>query len=546
MKIKSYTKFISENFTKKQKISFIIGIIFTSIYILMATSIPYLFKTWINDSFEKSGFSYLILFALALLIFIMVSYVFDFVGAYYLIKLRESYRKVLREKVLKKILKLKLEKTEKYEIGYLSELLLSDVDISTGIIVSLVYMVVPALISFPMSIYWGFKLSYIFSIVGILGFIAIFILIKIFAKILRKLSYERQESYSNASAVIQETLSSITLIKVNKMFSIITGRNNSKFELLKNNSIKKGIYDFAVDNLQNLITSILEISSIFLTIYLLKKGNINITPAGILTGVYYLSKIWSPATMMAELNTDIQESLASIERINKITDTIIETKNSKKNIKLTNEIQNIKITDFKLKFNGVKFKNKISIEIMKGNKYGFQGESGIGKTSIVKVLLGLYDHYDGEILYDGINIREIDKTSILDHISYMPQEVSVFREDIYFNIALDYKFNRNRINEILNMVNLNNLKDKNYLNNNNLSGGEKKRIGIARILYLNKEIVIFDEPFSGLDIANKNNLFNLINSKLDKKILIIISHDDKDLKKCDYIYNFNSNNMVEF
>jgi len=147
----------------------------------------------------------------------------------------------------------------------------------------------------------------------------------------------------------------------------------------------------------------------------------------------------------------------------------------------------------------------INIKIEKGKKYAIVGPSGSGKSTLVKLILKYFDTYEGDILIDDINIKEIDTTSMF---AITHQDVFIFNDTISNNISLFSGSNNDEeINEILNKLGLSPLIDsmENGIhtilkeNGNNLSGGEKQRISIARALFAKKSVLVFDEAMANLD-----------------------------------------------
>ena len=236
---------------------------------------------------------------------------------------------------------------------------------------------------------------------------------------------------------------------------------------------------------------------------------------------------------------------------------------------ITKEIENLinrekfKNKNFKLK-NEFKFKKKLIIEnlsfsytdkeiiddlqltINKGEFIGIVGESGAGKTTFVNILLGLLSPTKGKILADETNIEDnIDNWQ--KKIGYIPQEVYLLDASIRENIAIgidEKDIDQKQIDKLIKFTNLedviNNLPEKSYSNvgfmGNNVSGGQKQRMGIARALYSNPEIIILDEATSSLDIKNENMIVGKLNELKGNKTLIIISHKRNSLKYCDQIF----------
>ena len=232
---------------------------------------------------------------------------------------------------------------------------------------------------------------------------------------------------------------------------------------------------------------------------------------------------------------------------------------SKEN-KLRKEIKfnkKLNIQNLSFSYTDKKILNNVNLTINKGEFVGIIGESGTGKTTLINILLGLLIPTEGQILADGINVRN-NIENWQKKIGYIPQEVYLLDASIRENIATgtdDEDINQQKIDELIKFTNLedviNNLPERSYSNvgymGNNISGGQKQRIGIARALYNNPEIIILDEATSSLDVKNENLIIEKLNELKEKKTLIIISHKKSSLKYCHKIFEINDRkfNMVK-
>ena len=169
---------------------------------------------------------------------------------------------------------------------------------------------------------------------------------------------------------------------------------------------------------------------------------------------------------------------------------------------------------------------------------------------MVDIVSGLLNPTEGDIIIDGKKINNLNITNWLDRIGYLTQRNNLLDDTILTNITLE--FNKDNIDlelvdEIFNKTGLIDL-IKNLpegmdtpigQNGFAISGGERQRIGIARLLYAKKEILIFDESTSNLDNRNKENIISTINQLAKEKTIIIITHDESVIKNCRAKYLIN-------
>ncbi len=196
----------------------------------------------------------------------------------------------------------------------------------------------------------------------------------------------------------------------------------------------------------------------------------------------------------------------------------------------------------------------LNLKINKGEKIGFIGETGSGKSTLVDIILGLLSPTDGEILVDGKNINESIK-GWQTNLGYVPQTIFLSDDTLKRNIAYgfsDDQINDNTIMDSISSAQLNkfvNQLEKKYdtkvgERGVRLSGGQRQRIGIARALYNNPNVIIFDEATSALDYETENEIMKIINS-LKEKTILIIAHRVNTLKDCDKVYELNNGRLSE-
>ena len=227
--------------------------------------------------------------------------------------------------------------------------------------------------------------------------------------------------------------------------------------------------------------------------------------------------------------------------------------NFNKNIKLVNSDSNqwfkkeITISNLSFNYPGKdKVLDNVSLKIEKGKYIGIIGKSGSGKSTFVDLLMGLLDSNKGDIKLDGKNIYE-DIKMYRSLFGYVPQDVFLIDDSIKKNITfgiIDSLVDDNRLKETIKTCQLENLIDRlqggvNFIvgeNGSKLSGGEKQRIGIARALYHNPDILILDEATSSLDQQTENDILSSIKKIKLKKTVIFISHKKTSLSDCEIIY----------
>lgn len=198
--------------------------------------------------------------------------------------------------------------------------------------------------------------------------------------------------------------------------------------------------------------------------------------------------------------------------------------------------------------------SNINLKIYKGSSVGLVGPSGAGKSSLASVLLGLTQPDSGMMLVDGSEIQ-LGRPVFRKLVGYVPQNVFLLGSSIRENIAFGVEENEtdyDRIWQVLNMVQLEkhvrNLPDgiETHVGERGVlfSGGQRQRIGIARALYFDPNILIFDEATSSLDVETENNISLVLSELKKEKTLIVIAHRLSTLKDCNVLHFMNDGKIV--
>ncbi len=199
--------------------------------------------------------------------------------------------------------------------------------------------------------------------------------------------------------------------------------------------------------------------------------------------------------------------------------------------------------------------DNLNLKIKKNDCIGIFGESGSGKSTLINLISGLIKPHKGEILIDG-NCN-FDRKLFMNSIGYVPQKVFITNDSLKANIAFgqpESEIDEKKLAISAKYANIEEFiqsKKEKYNfkvgdSGSKLSGGQSQRIGIARALYRDPELLIFDESTSSLDIYAEEKFLNLINYFVNKKTMIIISHKINTLKNCHKIYELKNKNLVQF
>ena len=357
---------------------------------------------------------------------------------------------------------------------------------------------------------------------------------------------------------LQETFGSIKELKISNKHLFSSKRFNKAMKIEEQNRALSGF-------IQTLPRTFLELISITVIVLLIiflinQKGSFDLILPTLTLFVVGMAR-------MIPAYNSITQSVSAIRNL-KFSYSFMsnELKNFDKNHKILLEQKrnnifpvfkdkiNINNVNFSYQANRVVLKD-INIEIKKNTKVGIIGPSGSGKSTLLDLITGLHSPDKGAIFCDNIDINT-NKPGWQKKLGYVPQTIYLLDDTIKNNIAFgveEEEIDNTKVFESLEKSQLtefiNSLPEKeNTIIGNNgirLSGGQRQRIGIARALYLNPEIIIFDEATSSLDIENEKKIMKDIDKFSKNKTIIIITHRLNSVFNCETIYVLNNGSIVE-
>ena len=298
-----------------------------------------------------------------------------------------------------------------------------------------------------------------------------------------------------------------------------------------------------------------DISSIIVSIIIMALGFymafIDIMSIGKVLAFIQLSNyILHPVRYLAP---QLSNRKAAIELIHRISDEVEKEEENKEGIVVENFERDIVLKNLSFAYgeDQTVIKN-INLRFEKGKSYAIVGGSGSGKSTLLKLLLGYNTNYDGDLMIDGINMKEIDLDSLYDNISIIQQEVFLFDSSIKDNITMFRPFDKAKVRHAIEqsgLVTLIEEKGDDYScgeGGKNLSGGEKQRVSIARCLVRETPILLMDEATAALD----NNIAQMVESKIlsiDNLTRIIVTHrlNEAIMQKYDKIFVMNRGVVTE-
>jgi len=340
-----------------------------------------------------------------------------------------------------------------------------------------------------------------------------------------------------------ETIKNLSIQKyISKQFYKYYHGFNKKRELLLK---KVSIGDFFKNN----IIFIGNLIVLYLGVNYIKNDSLSITL--LITYISLSNYLIDPIRNLLNLSLTYQNTKEGIRRIKEIynipkENLLSDNKRSIKVLKGGINIQNVSYS-----YNGIdKIIDNISFEIMEGEKVLLFGKSGSGKSTLMELLIKYLDNnYEGNITVGGYDLKNIDIRALRENICYVSQNEFLYTNSVYENITLGRKIDYKRFLEICknlyidDIVKRSNLKYNYLIENNgeNISGGERARIILARCMLSNANLYIFDESFASIDIHLEKEILKYLLGYLKDKTVIIISHRKSNIDMFDRVVMLGEN-----
>ena len=463
--------------------------------------------------------------------------------------------KDLRDRLFTKLLKTKVKALNKIKNGEIMSYFFSDLRkvtmttakfISTGTIIIANFTIAIIMMSNSCNI----KLTLI-SLIPVFITIVVIIFIR---KRWMDLMKEAQKSFADLSEYVQESTDSIRTMKA------FCGEDKQIEEFKdKNATLKK--YNISVSKNQNLLFVCVSLGfGLAYAITLLYGSNLvingKISIGNLIAFNGYLAMLEGPVTWIPWLFGRAKKFKVSFDRLNKmfkLPEEEIDNFEKSNEEKLNGDIEIKNLTYNYPGYIETVLEN-INIDIKKGESLGIIGVIGSGKTTLMNLLLKLYDVERGKIFIDGKDINDIPVKTIRDNICYITQDNFLFSATLKENINLfkdEYKDEDiedstkqamiydeiSHMDDGINTV----IGEKGI----DLSGGQKQRVVISRAFLNNSNIIIFDDTFSALDNRTEQHVLNNIKELTKNKTCIIVSNRISDIKDCDKIIVLEQGEIVE-
>jgi len=473
---------------------------------------------------------------MTVVVFFLLKAVFEFLQTYLMSDVSQKVIRDVKNRIYKKLLDLSMDFYSHNPTGQLMSRITHDAAVIRDAIGSgvadtfyqpiQIAVYVATLIS--VKIFFGIPLKLI--VVSLILFPLILFPVVFIGKRLRQISRHSQEKVADINNMLFETISGMKVVKSFGMQDYEWNRfkdHNQTFYKLNMKSIKR----------MKIVSPLTEsIGIICVTVVLWMAGQ-SIVTGELSAGAFgafiaALLSMMKPVKKLSNVYGINQQALAAADRVFQIIDTPVRIMEKADPIKLSSFTDGISFKGVSFKYASENVLRNVNLEVKKGEIVALVGPSGTGKTTLVNLIPRFYDSTEGEVLIDGINVKDISIESLRGKIGLVTQETILFNDTVRANITYGHKANEEQLIRVAKAANAHQfVKDfpEGYdtiigESGTKVSGGQRQRISIARAIYKNPPILILDEATSQLDTESEKLVQEAINNLMKGRTVIVIAH----------------------
>ncbi len=519
---------------------------------------PFSFFGW---SPKNKGQLFLVL-AIAWLSIVIIRQAIGYLRGYLMVSSSVKAVCKMREDIFDRMLWQSISFIQKENTGNILTILNGDTEMIKNFFTGTLPTIIEAIFGFIFASVMIWQMSPLMVIVAYLFTIPLFIISRRMGRVFFKWYHFVRESSADLSTVTQENLNGIRIVK-----AYAQEKQEIKKFAEKNEAFRYHAINYMVVYCKEYIpfAIISHIPNIVLTLIaalLVVNGNITgmandawaMTVAEFIAVGGYVGYILVPFQQANNWINVAQQAATSGEKVFKFLN-IGSTIASKPNAEKPDVTSvHLKLDDVSFAHEGKKILNNISIDLPQGKSLGIVGTTGSGKTMLTNIMARFFDPTSGEVTVNGINLKDMDLTTLRSCFSPVLQDVFLFSDTIAKNIAFGrpdatyddvrkcaevaqaHEFISKMPDEYDTIVGERGM---------GLSGGQKQRISIARALLYNSPILVFDDATSALDMETEQMLYKRLKEEYSKQSRIIIAHRISSVKDCDEIIVLEKGNIIE-
>ena len=460
---------------------------------------------------------------------------------------------VLRDKIFGALRTLCPAKLESKQKGSIIAMITSDIEtLEVFYAHTISPIAIAVLVSTAVFLFVGFVASWYLALAAVVAYLVIGIVVPMISSSrLKESGVKYRAEFASFNAYFLDSIKGIKDIVLNNAGAEREKEVNKRSELLLKETKKMKRNSTRAAAATELTVSLFIIATLVIGIVLVHFDTLSI--GKMVIGVVAVFGSFGPVIAISALPSNLTQTFASGARVlNLLAEkpAVTEVKNGEKI-----EYENLNVSDLSFNYNEqTEVLRDIKMHAEKGEIIGVVGESGCGKSTFLKLLLRFWQKKDGEIAYNGIDIDNVNSENLLDNITMVSQTTYLFDETIENNLRiakpnasqeeLEAACRLASVHDFI-MTLPNGYKTQVGALGDNLSAGEKQRIGLARAFLKGSELILLDEPTSNVDSINEGIILKALKEQKCKKSIILVSHRESTMAIADRIYRVSDGKMQE-
>lgn len=525
--------------------------------VLMDLEQPMLMSDIIDIGLKNKDLEFVINTGIKMLLYVLAGGCFGILCGVFTNIAAFKYSNDLRKDVFSHIVNLSFEQTDDFTTGSLITRVTNDITQVTNIVAMSMRMFIRTLMQFGMGIFFLLQINKKFSLVLVVSLPMLLVLIIIFILKIAPLFGKVQTRVDDVNAVVQENVTGARVVKA---------YTQEEKEIKRFGKANDNLYDinWKIFKMMSTLSPFMSLIIFGALISIMTIGGLDITSNGgleigdLTAAISFITIILSGFLMLAMFFQSIVRGTASIKRLNEVLrcePVVTEKEEGNEKLDYNYNIP-VEFKDVVFSYpgsSGEPVLNNINFKVNKGEKIGILGSTGCGKSSLVNLITRFYDTTSGDVLVDGVNVKEYSFKELRNKVALVLQKSELFSGTIKENICwgkeeatMEEVKNAARIAQADSFIEGFNEGYDTFVTEkgSSLSGGQKQRISIARALIKKPEILIFDDSTSALDLKTEADLYKALNTELSDMTIITIAQRVASVRNADKIIVLNDGEIA--